>query len=138
MNRIFIAASLALALTSGAALAQQPAAPPDGQQPHRFGHHGPNPHRQVEHLTRELNLTPDQAAKLEPTLANRDQQMEAIHKNGQLTQEAAREQMRALRQSTEQQLAGVLTPEQLQQMKQMRRGPHGPRGGGQWQGGQPQ
>jgi hypothetical protein len=41
--------------------------------------------------------------------------------------------MKALHQTTEQQLAGVLSPEQLQQMKQMH---HGPRGGhGQWQGG---
>jgi hypothetical protein len=42
--------------------------------------------------------------------------------------------MKALHQSTEQQLATILTPDQLQQMKQMHHGPHGQ--GGQWQGGQ--
>jgi periplasmic protein CpxP/Spy len=136
MNRTLVATSLALALTGGVALAQQPAPPADGQ-PHHFGHHRPNPHREAEHLSRMLNLSPDQTAKLEPIFANRDQQMEAIHGNGQLTQQAAREQMKALHQSTEQQLAGVLSPAQLQQMKQMHHGPHGPRGNWQ-QGGQPQ
>jgi hypothetical protein len=95
-------------------------------------HRQPSPQREVKHLTKVLNLTPDQAAKLEPVLANRDEQMKAIHSNGQLTQQDARQQMKALHQSTEQQLASILTPDQLSQMKQMHRGPHGQRG--QWQG----
>jgi protein CpxP len=138
MNRTLLAASLALALT-GVAVAQQPATPPDGQQgPHRFGHHQPDPQREAERLSKVLALTPDQTAKLEPILANRDEQMKAIHENGQLTQDAAREQMKALHQGTLQQLASVLTPAQIQQLKQMRRGMRGPRGG-RWQGGgQPQ
>ncbi len=136
MNRTLLAASLVLALSGGVALAQQPDGPPPPPPGHHFRAHKRNPEQEVKHLTRALNLSPDQAAKLEPILASRDQQMEAIHSNGQLTQQAAREQMKALHQSTEQQLAGVLSPAQLQQMKQMRRGPHGPRGG--WQGGPPQ
>ncbi len=134
MNRNLLAASLVLTISSSISLAQQTAPPPRGQPvPNGFHHHGPNPEREAKRLSKLLNLTPDQTAKIEPILANRDQQMEAIHSNGQLTQQAAREQMKALHQTTEQQLAGVLTPEQLQQMKQMHRGPHGPRG--QWQGG---
>jgi protein CpxP len=137
MNRNLLAATLVLALSGGIALAQQTAPPPSDQAgPQGFHHHKPNPEREAKHLSKMLNLTPDQTAKLEPILANRDQQMEAIHSNGQLTQQAAREQMKALHQTTEQQLAGVLSPEQLQQMKQMHHGPHGPRG--QWQGGGPQ
>jgi len=134
MNRNLLAVTLILAISGGVALAQQTAPPPSGQPgPNGFHHHGPNPEREAKHLSKMLNLTPDQASKLEPILANRDQQMKAIHSNGQLTQEAAREQMKALHQTTEQQLAGVLSPEQLQQMKQMHHGPHG--GRGQWQGG---
>jgi Spy/CpxP family protein refolding chaperone len=127
MKRTLLTASLSLLLTGGVLLGQQPAPAPDAQQPpppmHR--HHAPNPEHQARHLAKVLNLTPDQTAKLEPILANRDQQMEAIHANGQLTQADARQQMRALHQSTEQQLASVLTPDQMAQMKAMHHGPHG-------------
>lgn len=126
MNRTLLAATLLLALSGGAALAQQPA--PDGQQPPPPMRHQPNPNRETKRLTRELNLTPDQAAKLEPILASRDQQMEAIRSNGQLTQQDAHMQMRALEKSTHDQLAAVLTPEQMEQMKQMRHHPRGPQG----------
>jgi Spy/CpxP family protein refolding chaperone len=136
MNRSVLSAALLITLSGGIALAQQQTAPPpsDGQgpPPHRFNHK-PNPQREADRIAHQLNLSPDVAAKLEPIFANRDQQMEAIHSNGQLTQQDARMQMRALEKSTHDQLATVLTPDQLQQLKQMRRGPHGgPRG--QWQG----
>jgi periplasmic protein CpxP/Spy len=138
MNRNVLSAALILALSGGVALAQQQTAPPspDGQQlPHHF-HHKPNPQREADRIARQLNLTPDQTAKLEPIFASRDQQMEAIHSNGQLTQQDAHLQMRALEKSTHDQLATVLSPEQLQQLRQMHRGPHGgPHG--QWQGGPP-
>lgn len=147
MNRSLLTAALVLALGTGAALAQQAPPPPqDGPQGPPMHHRQPNPQREAERLARRLNLTPDQTAKLEPVLANRQQQMEAIRNNGQLTQEDARMQMRALQKSTHEQLATILTPDQLQQMKELRRGPHGPGGPGgprgqfqnQPQGGQPQ
>ena len=136
MNRNFLSAALVLVLSGGVALAQQPApASPDGPPPPPMrgqmrGHHPPDPQREVKHLTRALNLTPDQAAKLEPVFAGRDQQMHAILSNGQLTQADAHAQMKALHKSTEDQIAGILTPDQLAQFKQMRRGPHGPGGQG--------
>ena len=47
------------------------------------------------------------------------------------------QQMRAIQQSTREQLSTVLTPDQLQQLKTLRH-EHGPHGPGQWQGhGQP-
>jgi Spy/CpxP family protein refolding chaperone len=123
MKRLILPAALVFALAGTAAFAQQP----DTNQPPPPMHHHrkPSPEQETRHLTKALNLTPDQAARLEPILANRDQQMQAIHANGQLTQQDARQQMKALHQSTEQQLAGVLTPDQLQQMKSMHHDPHG-------------
>jgi Spy/CpxP family protein refolding chaperone len=133
MKRTILTASLSMLLTGGVLLAQQPTPAPDAQQPPppMHQHHAPSPEHQAKHLSKILNLTPDQTAKLEPILASRDQQMKAIQANGQLTQADARQQMRALHQSTEQQLAGVLSPDQLQQMKAMHHehGPHGPHGG---------
>jgi len=131
MKRTIVTSAISMLLTGGVLLAQQPT--PDATQPPppMHQHHAPSPEHQAKHLSKVLNLTPDQTAKLEPILASRDQQMQAIHANGQLTQADARQQMRALHQSTEQQLATVLTPDQLQQMKAMHHehGPHGPHGG---------
>jgi Spy/CpxP family protein refolding chaperone len=137
MKRSFLSATLVLIFAGGMAFAQAPQGPPpDG--PRHFQRRPPSPEQEVKHLTRQLNLTPDQAARLEPIFANRDEQMKAIHTNGQLTQEAAREQMRSLQKTTQEQIAGILTPEQLQEMKADRRhGPRGPHGPGQWQGQQP-
>jgi protein CpxP len=122
MRRILLPAALVLALSGSLAFAQQPQTAPaatDAQAPMAAPHHAPNPQHEVKHLAKALNLTPDQVAKLEPILADRDQKLEAIRSNGQLTQEDARMQMKALHKSTEQQIASVLTPDQIQQMKSM-------------------
>ena len=41
--------------------------------------HAPDPQRQVARLSRKLQLTPDQAARIEPILRNRQQQMQQLH-----------------------------------------------------------
>ena len=130
MKRTVLTAALSLALAGTAAFAQQTAPPaPDSQTPAPpMRHHGPpNPQHEAKHLTKVLNLTPDQTARLEPILADRDQKLEALRANTALTPRDMHQQMRAIHQSTEQQLSGVLTPDQLQQMKAMRHehGPHG-------------
>ncbi|SEF55294.1 hypothetical protein SAMN05421819_0395 [Bryocella elongata] len=135
MKRILLSAALLLSLGGVAALAQQdaPPAPQQGQPP--MHHRRADPQREVAHLTRALNLTPDQASKLEPILATRDQQMKAVFQNQQLAPQDRHQQMMAIHQTTEQQLATVLTPDQLQQLKEMR---HKGRGRGQWGQGQRQ
>lgn len=126
MKRSLLCLSLALSLAGASAFAQepQPAAQPSQQPPMRQ-HRAPDPQRQAARLTRALNLTPDQASKLEPILANRDQQMRAIFQNQQLAPQDRHQQLKALQQTTQQQLAGVLTPAQLEQMKAMRHGHRG-------------
>lgn len=139
MKRILLTAALTLTLTGTAAFAQQaqptlPENSPNATAPfHHRGHHAPNPQRQAEFLSKKLNLSPDQTAKLAPIFADRDQKFHALMQDQSLTSEQRHEQMRAIHQSTEQQLATVLTPDQLQQMKAMRhnhRGnwQHGPNG----------
>jgi periplasmic protein CpxP/Spy len=123
MKRLLLSTALTLAL-AGAAFAQQPATPQDAPPAnapmhHRHFHHA-NPQRQAAMLSKRLNLSADQTAKLEPIFAGRDQQFHALMQNQSLTPDQRHEQMRAIHQSTEQQLASVLTPDQLQQMKAMR------------------
>jgi periplasmic protein CpxP/Spy len=136
MKRILLTTALSLALTGTAAFAQQTAAPQDTPNgaPHHHFHH--NPQREAAFIGQKLNLNADQTSKLEPIFASRDQQFQALHQNASLTPEQRHEQMKAIHQTTEQQLATVLTPDQLAQLKAMRHnhrgyGPHG-------QGQQPQ
>ncbi|HTV09054.1 MAG TPA: hypothetical protein VMD97_08445 [Candidatus Aquilonibacter sp.] len=128
MKRIFLSTALTLALVGTAAFAQQTQLPentPNGNAPyHHFRHHAPNPQRQAEFISKKLNLSPDVTAKLTPIFADRDQKTQALFQDQSLTPQQRHEQMRAIHQSTEQQLATVLTPDQLQQLKTMRHGHH--------------
>ena len=135
MKRLIVATSFALSLTFGAALAQQAAPQQPPTDPAQYHHHAPNPQKQAEHLSKRLNLTPDQTAKVEPILASRDQQMQAIWQNQQLTPEDRHQQMRAINEQTQQQMSGILSPDQMAQLKAMRH--HGHHGqGGESQAGQ--
>jgi protein CpxP len=119
MKRTYLPAALALiVLSSSLAFAQAPQAPgADAPQHHR---HGPNPHRETAMLTKKLNLTPDQAARLEPVLADRDQKIRALRENAALTPDDRKSQVRAIHKDTKQQMESILTPDQLSQMKAMR------------------
>jgi hypothetical protein len=128
---------LAGALTGTAAFAQQsqPTLPenstPNANAPyHHQHHHAPNPQRQAEFISKKLNLSADQTAKLTPIFADRAQKFQALMQDQSLTSDQRHEQMKAIHQSTEQQLATVLSPDQLQQLKSMHHGRHGsgPRG----------
>ena len=94
------------------------------------GHHRPNPQRQAEMISRKLNLTPDQTSKIEPILASRDQQMEALRSNSQLAPEDRHAQMKTINQGAEQGMSTILSPDQMAQLKEMhhRRMHHGQSG----------
>ena len=134
MKRTILPAALALVLAGSVAFAQQttPAPAPDAQQPAAAPHHHrhPSPERETARLTKQLNLTADQAAKIEPILADRDQKMKDLWSNTALAPQDKHQQMHAIHESTKQQLDAVLTPDQVQQLKAMH---HGHRGNGQEQ-----
>lgn len=134
MKHLLVTTSLALSLSCGAAFAQttpdaqtpaaQTPAPQSTDAPGYHHHHRPNPHRQAEMLSHKLNLSADQTNRIEPILATRDQQMEALHGNAQLSPEDRHAQMKTIMQQTEQQLSGVLSPDQMTQLKEMRHSEH--------------
>lgn len=138
MKRTLLTAALVLSMAGPLAhfsFAQQESAPPppDAQRDGPGGHrHPPNPHREAEMLSRRLNLTPDQTAKIEPILADRESRIEALRSKTSLDEKGRHEQMRSIRQDSESKMAGVLTPDQLTLLKNMRerRGPGGPGGPG--------
>lgn len=122
MKRIILPLSLALSLTCGAAFALQTTDAPQQQAAATEGHHhhAPNPQRQAEFLTKKLNLTPDQTAKIQPILAERDQKMQAVWGNQQLAPQDRHQQMRSINEAAEQEMSGVLSPDQMTQLKAMR------------------
>ncbi|RXH55920.1 hypothetical protein [Granulicella sibirica] len=132
MKRTILPAVLSLVLTGSLAFAQtatQPQqTPSDAPQQQTAEHHGHrhNPHKEAVRLSKKLNLTPDQTAKLEPILADRDQKVKALHQNTALTPDDRKAQMKSIAMDTKQQLSTILTPDQLEQMKAMRH--HGRKG----------
>jgi protein CpxP len=138
MNRLILPAALAFALTGTLAAQQPPApivrnspdaqsatAPADPQSGQAFHHHHrPSAHREAMMLTHRLNLTPDQAARIEPILADRDQKTSALFADNTLNDQARHQQMHAIHKSAKEQLDAVLTPEQRDQMKSMHQGHH--------------
>ena len=136
MKRNLLSAALGFILTgalAGTAFAQQtqPTLPenstPNANAPyHHRGHHAPNPQRQAEMLSKRLNLSADQTQKLGPIFANQDQKFQSLMQDQSLTPDQRHEQMKAIRENTQQQLATVLSPDQMQQLKSMR---HNRKGG---------
>lgn len=143
MKRILLSSTLALVFTATAAFCQQstPQQPAGDtttqQQPagqHGRRHHAFDAHKAAQHLSKRLNLTDDQTAKLEPILATRQQKIISLRSDTSLTPDQRREQFRAIHKDTQTQLATVLTPDQMQQLKSMRQ--HGRRQPQQQQPGQ--
>jgi protein CpxP len=117
MNRFFLSTSLALILSGSLALAQEPAAPAPAPAVKHHHRHQHDPQRETARLSKRLNLSADQSAKIEPILAGRDQKIAALKNDTTMSPMIMHKQMHAIHQETRQQLATVLTPEQLQQIR---------------------
>ena len=120
------ALALGAALLLGAsAMAQapdnSPTPPPPPQQQGAPGMRGRgiDPARQLNRLSRRLNLSGDQRAAIKPILEERQQKMTAILQNQSLTQGDARAQMRAVHEDTHSRIMAVLNDQQKQQFEQM-------------------
>jgi protein CpxP len=122
MKHLILSTSLALALMGTAALAQSTPASPDTtpQKGYHRHNHAPDPQRAAQRIGQRLGLSADQTAKLEPIFADNQQKIAALRSNTALSPDQRREQFRTIHQNMKTQLAGVLTPEQMQQLSQMR------------------
>lgn len=85
--------------------------------------------RQMEMLTKELELNEKQQKKVQSLLKGQTEKMQELFADGPSPE--MREQMMALRQETDKKIKKELTPEQVEkfekiQSERMRRGPGGP------------
>jgi hypothetical protein len=123
-NKIFaIALGGMLALGANAALYAQDQtqtqnqAPQEQGQGHRGMHMDPN--RQLEHLTKTLNLTADQQTQIKPILTDRQQKMQALFQDQSLTREDRHSKAEAIQQDTKTRLEATLNDQQKQQFEEM-------------------
>lgn len=108
--------SLGLAV-AGAAWAQQGTPPTAPTTKHL---HAIDPQQQIERLTKQLQLTPDQQAKILPILQQRDQQLEALRSDSSLKPADRRAKAMSIVQSSNQQIDALLTEPQRTKAQAMR------------------
>jgi len=108
--------SLGLAL-AGTAWAQQgtPTTAPTAKHMHAI-----DPQQQLDHLTKQLQLTSDQQAKILPLLQQRDQQLQSLRNDNNLKPADRRAKAMSIVQDTNQQVDAVLTEPQRAKAKAMR------------------
>lgn len=111
-----LSAFLMLGAFSGAAIAQDNTTPPP--MPMR-GHHRMSPERQLKHMTKQLDLTPDQQSQIKPILESRQQQMQALWQDQTLSREDRRQKMMAIQQDSNGKIEGVLNDTQKQKYEAM-------------------
>jgi len=106
-----------------------------------------SPDQRLEHLTKMLNLSPDQQQKIKPMLDQEQQQVMSMHQDTSMSQADRMTRMHQVRQTTNDQIKSVLTPDQQTKFTQMQdrqmqhMGQHGGMGQGSGMGqgqGQPQ
>jgi Spy/CpxP family protein refolding chaperone len=138
MRSLISSSVLVLTLTlagSTAIYAQAPQDQPQGQRPHGQFHHEQNPQFEVKMLTKRLSLSPEQAAQIEPILADRDARFKALKPAEGTTPDfkALRQEHKAIMEDTHAKINAVLTPEQQAKLREHEG--HGPRGNWKPQGG---
>jgi protein CpxP len=83
------------------------------QQPQR------SPEHRMQMLSKRLNLTADQQAKLLPIMTDRQQQIRAIFQDSSLTKEDRMAKMKAVRKDSNAKIEALLTNDQRQNFEQL-------------------
>jgi Spy/CpxP family protein refolding chaperone len=104
------AACVALFATVTLGQAQDPAAK-NNDRPNRWHHKRGNP---VEHLTKALDLTPEQQAKIQPIFDQAKPQLKAARQE-------AKQKVQAIRENIQSQIRPILTPAQQQKFDAMKK-----------------
>ncbi len=118
MSRYLVLAGCACLAVAGTALAQTATTPP--APPSAGSQHVPDPERQLERLSRKLDLAPGQQAQLRPILERRRQDLEAVRADTSLSPAERRAKAAQILRDSEQQIEAVLTDSQRQQWQALR------------------
>jgi periplasmic protein CpxP/Spy len=88
------------------------ALPADDAAAPAAAHSMPTPQQVVDKMTTKLSLTPDQAAKITPIIADRQQKLKAIAADSTASHADRKTQSRAVFSDSDAQINAILTPDQ--------------------------
>lgn len=116
--------AIALPLTM-VAQTEAPPAPPQGQMGEHHDHMGrmggpPSPQQHLDHLSKMLNLTDDQKAKIKPIVEDTAAQSESLRKDTSLSPQDRHAKMHDLHQKSMTQIRGFLTTDQQAKLDSMK------------------
>ncbi len=135
MRNRLLTLALASLLTAGVAMAQDnTASPQDSGQGANQGQRGHgmmrpmDPEQELQHLTRQLDLTTDQQAQIKPLLVDHQQKLQALFQDQSLSRDDRRAKARAIGEEMHTKMGAILTDEQKQKLEAMMQRMH--HGGG--------
>jgi protein CpxP len=116
VRRVLLGLACTAALTAAPLIAQDSTGTPQTQQqPPQDGGRprgGDMQERQIEHLTRALNLTPDQVSQVKAIQVSSRQQMMALHSDTTTAPADRHARMMSLRQTEQSNIRAILSDEQ--------------------------
>ncbi len=117
-----IGSVLMAGFSGGILLAQDQSAPPAvlSQAPAASPGHVPNPRHQAKRMAKELGLTPDQVSKIEPILADRDQQVLSVRSDSTLAPKDMKKRVHGIRRDSDSKIEAILNDSQKQQYEQIK------------------
>lgn len=121
-SSVALGSLLAVGLSGNALLAQDQSAPPAASAPASAQRpsHVPNPRHQAKKMAKALGLTPDQVSKIEPILADRDQQVQSLRSDTTLAPNDRKAKMHGIRQDSDTRIEAILSDTQKQQYEQIK------------------
>ena len=116
---IFLCAGLTTSVAQD--MQEQPSGSGQEMGHHMGGHHGmPSADDQLKHLSKKLNLSDDQQAKLKPILEDQHKQMQQLWNDSSTSRQDRFSKMRELRESGDDQIKSVLNDDQQKKFDEMR------------------
>ncbi len=121
-----IGSLLMAGFSGGMLLAQDQSAPPavssqaPAASPTQRPVHVPNPQHQAKKMAKELGLTPDQVSKIEPILADRDQQVQSLRSDSTLAPQDRKQRVHGIRRDSDSKIEAILNDSQKQQYEQIK------------------
>jgi Spy/CpxP family protein refolding chaperone len=98
---------------------QQTGQQPGQTAPQAEARHAVDPARAAKHLGKQLGLTQDQVAQIQPIIAERQQQVESIRADQSLMPRDRRMKMRSVMMDSRNKIEALLTDPQKQQFDEM-------------------
>src|SRR5271169_423003 len=120
MKKLIFLTTLAMALaiaciSAGAQMGPTGGGPGGGQ----MGHGPMSPDQKLQMLTKQLNLSADQQAKIKPILESESQQMQTLRQDSSLSREDRMSKMQQIRQGSNEQIKPILNSDQQQKFAEM-------------------